>query len=47
MWFWPFLHHVTDSRWFLPITGSLANNGTFTAICDPVLGIQYFLWGIG
>jgi hypothetical protein len=30
MWFWPFYHNVTDSRQVSPITGSVADNGTFT-----------------
>ena len=49
MWFWPFCHHVTDTRHVSPTTGALANIGTFTfiAICYPFVGIQYFLWGIG
>jgi hypothetical protein len=35
MWFWPFYHHVTDSRQVSPTTRSQANNGTFTF---------YYLW---
>jgi hypothetical protein len=45
MWFWPFYHHMTDSRQVSPTTRCLANNGTFTftAICDPVVGTQHSL----
>jgi hypothetical protein len=45
MWFWPFYHHVTDSRQVSPTTGSLLIiERSLSTICDPVMGIQYFLW---
>jgi hypothetical protein len=32
MWFWPFYHHVTDSRHDSPTIESLADNGTFCCL---------------
>jgi hypothetical protein len=39
---------VTDSGQVSPTKVSLSKKGTsLSAICDPLVGIQHFLWGIG